>query len=76
MIPAGFWQADPGDLAGVLLLSVTSGRVDDMVEEDPADAQGVIVRAVPLTDAHLPPVTDVKAPTVYGWNNELVGVLP
>lgn len=76
MITTGFWIEDPADPAGVLLLANTTGVHDDVMEEDPNDAQGVVVRSAPLTDAHLPLVTDVKSPTVYGWDNELVGVLP
>ena len=76
MIAVGILIDDPADAEGVTLLADITGRVDDLLEDDPDDVDGVILRDLQLSGPHFPETEDVKTPTLFGWNNEFEGILP
>lgn len=60
---------------GVYLLADLTGRVDDMLEVDPNDANGVRLRAT-QANPNLPSPLVVHTGVQYGFNLEYTGTLP
>jgi hypothetical protein len=60
------------DASGLYLLDDLTGRVDMWLEDDPADASGVMLRATEA-DPNFPVESDVRDTIVYGYLNEYIG---
>jgi hypothetical protein len=60
------------DASGLFLLDDLTGRVDMWLEDDPADASGVMLRATEA-DPNFPAETDVRDLITYGYLSEYVG---
>jgi hypothetical protein len=79
MIGSGFFQDDLSDAQGVQLLADLTGRFDDIWEEDPADSEGVRMRADAMPDPHFPAENDVQddghGGVLYGYDFEFKGTL-
>jgi hypothetical protein len=60
------------DASGLFLLDDLTGRVDMWLEDDPADASGVMLRATEA-DPNFPAEGDVRDSVVFGYLDEYIG---